>query len=328
MRQFVGAVAIPVALAASVSVAYAQGADAGAAESLFQAGKALLEQKNYAQACPKLAESYRLDPGTGTLLALALCHEGEGRLASAWGEFAEAGARSRREGRSDREELARQRMSALESRLPMLTITVASGAEKIDHLEIKRDGIVVGSGSWATAVPVDPGHHHVEASAPGYKTFSQTVTLATDAARETIFVPVLERAPELPEQPLEPHEPGGSSGRPGGALRYTGLAVGGLGVVGVVIGSIFGVRAIGLNNDSKHDCDAQNVCGPAGTASRHDAQSAGDVSTVAFVAGGVLVAGGVTMFVLGQPHSSGATAVRAAPIVSEREFGIRLEGAF
>jgi len=93
-------------------------------------------------------------------------------------------------------------------------------------------------------------------------------------------------------------------------------------------GSVFGIRAIGLNNDSNRTCDAQSVCDAAGTASRHDAQSAGTVSTVAFVAGGVVLAAGITMFVLGKPRSPGGTALRAAPILSERELGIGLAGAF
>jgi hypothetical protein len=216
-------------------------------------------------------------------------------------------------------------MAALESRLPMLTISVAPGADKIDRLEIKRDGVVVGSGSWATPVPVDPGHHHVEATAPGYKAFSATITLATDAARETVVVPPLEHVPELPEQAAG--EVQGSFWSP---LRYAGLAVAGVGVAGLGVGTVFGLQAISRNNDSKADCDAQSVCGPAGTAARHDAQSAGTVSTVAFVAGGVLLAGGATMFVLAKPRSSGSggTAVRATPLVSDREVGIGFEGAF
>jgi hypothetical protein len=214
-------------------------------------------------------------------------------------------------------------VSALEPRLSMLTISVAAGVEAIEHLEIKRDGMAVGSGSWATPVPVDPGDHRVEASAPGYKPFTATVTLATDGAKEVVVVPVLERSSDVSEEVAT-----GSRGNSRSGLRYAGLAVGGAGVVGVVVGTVFGLRAIGLNNTSKGDCDAQSVCGPAGLASRQDSRSAGNVSTVAFVAGGVLLAGGATMFLLGKPRSSQGMALRAVPLVSSRELGIGFEGAF
>ena len=314
---------MPMAFLASVSMAYAQSSDAGAAESLFQTGKILLEEKNYAQACPKLAESYRLDAGTGTLLALALCHEGEGRLATAWGEYSEVVARSRREGRPDREALAHGRIAALDARLPMLAISIAPGAQAIDGLEIKRDGIVVGAGLWATPVPVDPGHHHVEATAPGYKPFAMTVSLGSDADRRVVVVPVLERAAEAPEQPAAPT--GEDSRKP---LFYGGLAMVGAGVVGLAVGTVFGLRAMGFNSDSRTDCDAQSVCGPSGVASRNDARSSGGASTAAFVVGGVLLAGGATMLVIARSRSRGGMSLRAAPVFVGRELGLRFEGAF
>jgi hypothetical protein len=323
VHRFGPCAAIALAISTCVRTGAAQGADYAAAESLFQSGKALLEQKNYAAACPKLTDSYRIDPGTGTLLALALCHEGDGLLASAWGEFADVVARSHREGRPDREKLARDHMAVLESRLPTLTISLAPGVELAPGLEIKRDGVAVGAGSWATSVPVDPGHHHVEATAPGYKPFSATLTLATDGQHADVLVPVLEREPERPTPP-----PRASARGFWTPLRVTGLWVGVAGVAGVAAGTVFGLHAIDRNNASKNDCNAQSVCKPAGTTERHDAQFAGDVSTVAFVAGGALLALGAGMVVFGDSRPEATVAVRARPIVSNRDLGLGLEGTF
>ena len=82
-------------------------ADRALARSLFDEARILMDAKRNAEACPKLAESDRLDPGGGTLLNLGVCHENEGKLARAWVELNEALSRAVRDGRKGREDLAR-----------------------------------------------------------------------------------------------------------------------------------------------------------------------------------------------------------------------------
>ena len=61
-----------------------------AAEALFSAGRADVERGDYASACPKFADSQRLDPAPGTLINLADCEEHVGQLARAWQHWREA----------------------------------------------------------------------------------------------------------------------------------------------------------------------------------------------------------------------------------------------
>src|SRR5882672_3749411 len=65
-------------------------ADRITATQLFDDAEALLAAGNIVGACPKYAESQRLDPQLGTLLHLANCYEKEGKTASAWSGFKEA----------------------------------------------------------------------------------------------------------------------------------------------------------------------------------------------------------------------------------------------
>src|SRR2546421_315839 len=93
-RKFVVRASIAVACGA-LSIAAFEGparadaslADKAAAQTLFDEGRKLMAAGKYAEACPKLAESQKLDPGVGTQFHLADCYEKIGQTASAWAGF-------------------------------------------------------------------------------------------------------------------------------------------------------------------------------------------------------------------------------------------------
>jgi hypothetical protein len=180
--------------------AQAQLSDAAMAESLFREGKRLMAEKKPAEACPKFAESFRLDAGLGTLLNLAACHEAEGKLASAWAMFTEAETRARREGDNARAEFAASHGRALESRLSRLRIVLAPGANAAG-LDIAIDDRHLSSASLGLDMPVDPGTHHFVVTAPGKKPWSTEVATPPEGQTLSVTIPVLEAVTDVASPP-------------------------------------------------------------------------------------------------------------------------------
>ncbi len=216
---------LPVIAASLVatSVAHAQGTSTSQqllAESLFDQGRVLMEQGKYPEACAKFAESQRLDPGGGTLMNLAVCHEKEGRLGTAYVELSAALAQATREGRKDREALAREHLAAITPKLPRLGVTVQQDEP---DLEVLVDGAVLRRPAWGVASVVDPGTHVVEATAPGKVTFSVQIPVGAGEKRIVEIPPLrsgagvpvvsagLPPAPSSDEPP--PRSSGSSTGR-------------------------------------------------------------------------------------------------------------------
>ena len=173
------AAAVLCALAASLAprasaAASSDEVDEAAARALFAEGRKLAAAGDYPTACPKFEESFRLDPGIGTGFNLADCWEHIGRTASAWGRFLGVAAAAKALGQGEREQVARERAAALEPGLSRLTVLVPSPDA---GLVVKRDAVPLGPASWGVAVPVDPGPHVVQATAPGRRPFSLEVTV-------------------------------------------------------------------------------------------------------------------------------------------------------
>jgi hypothetical protein len=173
------------------ALAQTAGPEVALAEVLYEKGRQLMAEGKYAEACPKFAESYRLDAATGTLLNLASCHEGEHKFATAFLEFTEASAAAKQDHRDDRVKFAEERLAAIEPKVSRLAVEVARAGD-IPDLKVQLDGVLLPVAARGVAAPVDPGDHVVEAHAPGRKPWNQSVHFGEEARSITVTVPLLD----------------------------------------------------------------------------------------------------------------------------------------
>ncbi|HEY8040085.1 MAG TPA: hypothetical protein VIF15_09845 [Polyangiaceae bacterium] len=293
--------------------AQAPARDPIAAEALFERGKLLIEQGHTAEACSAFAESQRLDPAGGTLLRLALCHEAEGKLASAWVEFLEV-VRVSKEGSGEpaklqeRVRLAREHLASIEPRVPRLVVSVVPAA-RVAGLQVTANGLPRNESTWGVALPVDPGDVAIVAEAPGRRTFRVTARLG-EGQQQTVQVP--EMTPEGPAAaPPGPPPEGATHASTGSALRPVGIVVGALGVVALGVGTYFGVHAISKWNDANRVCPGTTCVDPSGASLASDARQSARIADVTVAAGAAAVVAGVVLYVVGAPKNvqAGATGI-------------------
>jgi hypothetical protein len=333
-QRLCGLLALCCSLAAKGALA--QGNTKITAEALFQEGRRLMGEKRPAEACPKFAESQRLDPSPGTLLNLASCYETTGRLASAWATYKEAASAASAAGRAENLAVANKHADSLVRRLTRLTVRAPRPPE---GLAITRDGAPLDMATLGVAIPVDPGEHTVEATAPGKRPWSTKVAASAEGASLTVEIPTLADAPAAPPPPPPPAsgEPGPVASPPGvdeparpaptASVRTAGFVVGAVGLVGLGVGTWFAVSARSKFDDSLSSCapDDQNRCSSAGVTRRGEARTDGSLATVAFSVGGAALAAGVALVLFAPGNSDPASArLRIAPALG----GATLGGAF
>jgi hypothetical protein len=289
-----------------------------AAEALFNQGRDLMTAGKFAEACPKFEASQQLDPGLGTMLNLAECYEKTGRTASAWAEYREAIPLARAAGSKARQDLATERAQALQERLSTLTIRAMSGEDTNVHLEVRRDGVALQEAELGSPIPVDPGEHVIEAVAPGKQPWSSKIQVGGDAAKVSVEIPALQAngSPTTSATPAVTTTTGPNGAPPadkpssGSAMRTTGLVFGGVGVVGLGLGTFFGLQASSKWSDAKGKCtDYPYGCGADGQDLQSSARSAATISTVMFVAGGALLATGAVLYFTAPKQQSVALVV-------------------
>ncbi len=286
------AIAVVALLLFAAGDARAQGgaADAALAEKLFEDGRALMANGDYAEACPKLAESNRLDPGVGTLLNLGECYEKLGKTASAWATYREAEPLARR---ANQKERARHAQAKAEALAPSLSHLVVKVTARAPGQALLIDDRPIAEAAWSTPIPVDPGPHVVKATANGRKPFSTNIDVKGVAARVDVTIPELALLPPTPGETKGPTPPPIDEGATQRTLGWVGI---GVGAALLVAGGVFGVIAKSNHDRANSDGHCTDVdCDQRGLDLIDSAKGSALASTILFIAGGVVGAGGAAL---------------------------------
>jgi hypothetical protein len=321
---------------AATASAQSEPTGAALAEALFREARRLYEAGDFTQACPKFAESHRLDPAGGTLLNLAVCHEAEGKLATAWAEYQEALAWAKREGRSDRVDVMLARLGELEPRLVRVSVVVPADA-RVPGLEISWDGTELAPAAWGVPMPVDPGSHRLQVRAPGRQPRLVELVVEGPGETKTVTVEPLAEAPVPPQSPaqrqaapspVQPERPAAAPASVPAAeqaetstARTLAYVAGGVGVLSLGVGAYFGTRALTKMSDSDAECP-DGRCSDRGAELSREAVAAAKVSNVMVGVGIVALGASIVLWLSSErPAATGPSGELAVlPTVDEDVF--------
>lgn len=305
-RALIGSLAI----LAMTKRASASPEDAARAEQLYEQALSSIEKKgDYASACPKFEASQRLDPALGTQFNLADCWEHVGLRAASYRLFAEVSAAARTAGNTKLSGRAQARVAALESKVGRIKVIFASPARLAT---IKIDTTEVSAADGAAGYVVEPGAHVVEIDAPGKTRWSKDAeVVATKTVDLAVFLAdAVVVAPKANDSRTE-RDP---------RFRAAGVVLAGVGLVGIGVGTVFGLAAMSKRSEAIaacHDSDPARCQDRDKTGLWDDAKTSGNVSTIAFVAGGALALGGAALWLFAPSRSvtiNGAVDAHAAAI--------------
>jgi hypothetical protein len=290
------------ALVASVSLgsAFAAGPVAAdeptrnAARALASEGDAFYAKQDYEHAVDRFARAYALvgAPTIGVRWARSLAKLGrlidaeEHYVATVRTHLAPDAPDAFRAAVTE----ATQELADLRARIPKLEIVRPGGVGAV-----RLDGKPVPDALIGVARSVDPGAHVVEGDG---------------AARESVSVVEGQSARVVLKRSGE------AASSPGNLRKTAGFVAVGVGGVGIVVGAVGGILA--LQDKAVLDKYCTDGACPANNADNIDKyHTAGTISTIGFVAGGVVLAAGVVLLVTAKPAQArnlGAFVANGGPL--------------
>jgi hypothetical protein len=214
-----------------------------------------------------------------------------------------------------------QRLTEVDGVMPSIVFEAKDEAgNDLVAVAVTMDGQQVAGTLSGVPVQVDPGEHRFTFdSGDGLTHVEKTIVVREgDRGRHERVVLGRSAAP-VPMAPAPTSSDGGSQ-------RTVALVLGGAGVVGLVVGSVLGLVAkSGYDHALQSECgnNPNGGCSPQGIADGKSAHGQAAGSTVAFVAGGVLLGAGAVLY-----FTAPKASVSVGTTVGTERAGIVVSGAW
>ena len=279
-------------------------ADKTTARALAVEAQEALEAKRYEEAADKFGRAEKLFHAPTLVVGLARAYVGMGKYVEAMEAYNEV---IREPLEADAPEPfkaakndARKEIQGLDQKIGWITLRVEGPSEPTVDL----DGQSVSIASLGVRRAINPGDHVVRVSASGWLTAEQSFSIGAGGTEEVVIT--LEEGADDPSVIPAGGGPGTAGSGADGAdegggtstltiLGWTGIGVGG---AGIIIGAITGGLAIGKRGELVDNCSEAGECGPEQQSTLDSYRTMGTISTIGFVAGGVLAAAGTVLLIV------------------------------
>ncbi len=281
--------------------------DISQARDLGQQAQAALDAGNYAEAEKLWAGASNLYPAAPTLtLGLARTQAKLGKLVLARESYNKI-IREHGTGATlspafrDALDAANAEVTAVSARIASVVITVQGASSP--HVMI--DGETVPPAGLGLKRPIDPGSHTVKADAPGFAPAETSFQVAEGGSADAKLELKKETA-AAPATGAGAVDTGAPRATPPTTTRHTlALAAFGVGGLGLAVGAVTGILAIGKHGDLADRCPADR-CPPSAQDDIDSYKTMGTISTIGFIVGGVGVAAGAVLWFTAPKESNAA----------------------
>lgn len=293
----IGALSLPVL--APVGVAFA-GDDPKAlakARELYKDGLAREAAGKWEAALAAFKEVALVKSTPQVRYHIGYCAEKMGNYVDALGAYRLALHEAREVRAKDVEQASQDALSALEPKIPKLTLKRGEGATVAD---VTMDGTILGSSSIGSVMPANPGPHVIKATAVGRDPFTAEFTLA-DAESKTVTIALDETKVAAPVV-VGPTGPGPVTEEPEpppktSPLKIAGFVGVGLGVVGLAVGGIFAAKRGSAISELDSKCPTPQSCPASEQDTFNSGKSAATIATAGFIGGGAALGIGLILII-------------------------------